>query len=978
MKKAGDQRYGWAILGSCVLVALVAIFVWRFMQRNQQRIVEQNQQYLEDAAERSVGNMNDLFRNSMNSVAMVCHIYEQQLTGPTFDFHQLAALEELSSFDRFHFVDMEGRSYDKDGRSQDVSSQIYYREGVQGHSGICYIEDAQRSNKKTLFFYAPLCYDGQVIGVLSGVLGESFIRDRMQNRFFDVEANEFLCLRDGTVVAAFGKKETEGDILSDAKENFGVSAEVLAALSQALELHQSYGFRFNADNGVGNAYLTPLAFEDFMLFQTFPAAASGRMTARADQDALILEIQMAVLFSIFLLLCIITYLRRTRRLAREKEDYGAIIDSVKLLFRRFVVFDLEKDRYEYLREGQISAMGIPPAGSFTTWYQAFQGQYGEDEGSKKVQQLLTRESLERELSLKDRVVQVEYQTFQGGWEKISLIKLNLDEDRTTRVLATVEDVTKLKYEDQLQREALEAAYHAADAANHAKSEFLSRMSHDIRTPMNGIVGLTAIMGLHLDDREKVQDCLSKIVSSSKHLLSLINEVLDMSKIESGKMVLAESGFVLASLVDELLGIVQPSANQKHQELSVTIKDIVHEDVIGDDLRLQQVFVNLLSNAIKYTGEGGHIHMTLSEQPSKQPRLGHYTFVVEDDGIGMDPRFLEQIFTPFERAEDVRVSKVQGTGLGMSIARNIIQMMGGSIEVESQLGKGSRFTVRFLLKLQEVAQIDEVLLQGLPVLVADDDRVSCEYTCETLHELGMQGEWVLSGREAVDAVCKHHGRDDDYYAVILDWQMPEMDGVETAREIRKKVGPDMPIIILSAYDWGDIEAEAREAGVNAFVGKPLFKSKLRSLFITMHGGAREEPADPLDSLRGGQLQGRRALLVEDNALNQEIAKEILEMAGLAVDTAGDGQQGLEAFRASPEGYYQVVFMDVQMPVMNGYESTMAIRALDRPDAPKVPIVAMTANTFSEDVQAAKDAGMDYFIAKPIDLEQLTELLHSILA
>lgn len=536
------------------------------------------------------------------------------------------------------------------------------------------------------------------------------------------------------------------------------------------------------------------------------------------------------------------------------------------------------------------------------------------------------------------------------------------------------DTTKSRQSEAQAKQALMDAYEAARRANSAKSDFLSRMSHDIRTPMNAIIGMTAIARTHLDDKERVADCLGKITASSGHLLSLINEVLDMSKIESGKVDLNEEDFSLSDLIDNLITMIRPQIKAKDQKLKVNVTDVVHEKVVGDKLRIQQSFLNLIGNATKYTPEGGSINLYISEKPSHNPKVGRYEFIFEDSGIGMDSEFIKHIFEPFSRASDSRVSKVQGTGLGLAITDNLVRMMNGNIEVESELGKGSRFTVTIMLKLQEEDEVSCEQFIDLPVLVADDDEDACESTCNMLDEIGMKSEWVTDGQSAVDKVVMHNKNGDDYFAVIIDWRMPGMDGLQTTREIRKQVGDDVPIIIISAYDWSDIELEARAAGADAFVGKPLFKSRLARVFNDIISGENHTVQEnAADGLAEEDFSGKRVLLVEDNELNAEIAKELIEMTGIEVECAENGQIAVDMFANSELGYYNLVFMDIQMPVMNGNDATKAIRALSRRDARSVPIVAMTANAFSEDVQASLSAGMNEHMAKPLDFKQLISVL-----
>ncbi len=538
------------------------------------------------------------------------------------------------------------------------------------------------------------------------------------------------------------------------------------------------------------------------------------------------------------------------------------------------------------------------------------------------------------------------------------------------------DITEAKKKQEEQRQALQAAYEAANHASAAKSSFLANMSHDIRTPMNGIIGMTAIAGTHLDDRDRVADCLSKIMVASKHLLGLLNEVLDMGKIESGKIELQNEEFSLPNLVDDLISIAKPQIEAKHHEFFVSVRGIEHENVIGDSQRIQQVFLNLLSNAIKYTPEGGKVQMTLSEKPFHRKDLGCYEIVFEDNGIGMRREFLEHLFEPFSRAEDGRVAKIQGTGLGMTITRNIVQLMNGRIDVKSEPDKGTKFTVTIFLKLQESEEsVSDEKLIDLPILVVDDDEIACESTCDMLNELGMLGEYVLCGEDAVKYVVARHEADNDFFAVIPDWKMPGMDGLEVTREIRRQVGEDVPIIIISAYDWSEIEVSARAAGANAFLSKPLFKSRMVYLFKEILGNKKHlQNLSTLKTIQKDDFTGKRALLVEDNELNAEIAGEILGMTGLEIQYAKDGKEALDKMAGADPGYYDIVFMDIQMPIMDGYEATRAIRSLPGDYPRKVPIIAMTANAFIADIQACKAAGMDEHIAKPLDFDHLFRVLN----
>ncbi len=963
----------YSAISLCVFFAVTITLVLVFMDRNRDRVVEQNQQYLEDTAFQTLKNINDVFDNASNSVALVSRLYELQLDTPEFDFRLLSEISEPLPFDYIRFVNTDGLSYSSDGAYIDCGDREYYTEGIQGRSGVCYIEVSRFTQKSVFVFYTPLYYDGELIGIIAGVMNGEHLAEQMESSYFGESARAYLLLRDGTVAAAYGTGALSGNIIDGMRDASMVTEDVLSQFSDALLSGSTYSYLYSESGDTGNAYLAALTDNQFMLLQTFPPSASRAIIDNANSDALSLEITLIVIFFLYITMVIVYYVHSSRRLVREKEDLSQIVDSVKRLYLRFVVLDIDANTYEYLEEGNITDLGLPAQGTYSDWLETFRLRHEEAPEYWDAIEHLEADNIRSALTINNWYNHYEYKVPGGRWERLTLIKLNMQQESTSRVLGAVEDITDTKKRDAESRQALEAAFRAAEAANRAKSDFLSRMSHDIRTPMNAIIGLTAIMGAHLDDRDRIVDCLAKITSSSRHLLGLINEVLDMSKIESGKIVLAEEDFSLSSLVDDMLTIVQPMVNAKHQDLTVHIQNLTHENVIGDSLRLQQVCINILSNAVKYTGEGGHITMTISELASAQPLLGEYKFIISDDGIGMSPDFLDRIYEPFERANDGQVDKIQGTGLGMSIAQSIAHLMGGSITAASELGKGSQFTLNVSLKLQEEnIEIMERLI-GLPVLVADDDEIACETTCMLLTELGMNGEWVLTGREAVERVKSHHDEKEDFFAVILDWKMPDMDGLETARVIRQEVGSYVPIIILSAYDWSDIEADARSVGVDAFLSKPLFKSRLQNVFASLQEDETSDAAETISNAAERDYSDKRVLLAEDNELNQEIAKEILEMSGLTVEVAGNGKEALDMFRSSAIRYYDLVFMDIQMPIMDGYEATRAIRGLPREDAATTPIVAMTANTFVEDVQASQRAGMNQHIGKPLDVDQLMAVL-----
>ena len=582
----------------------------------------------------------------------------------------------------------------------------------------------------------------------------------------------------------------------------------------------------------------------------------------------------------------------------------------------------------------------------------------------------------------EKTYDVEYRllTRHAGWRWFhSAGRLSRREDGSpiTFVGLFVDIDSEKRMEEQLQRQKvdLEDALAAAQHANKAKTTFLNNMSHDIRTPMNAIIGFTSLAAAHIDNREQVQDYLSKITTSSNHLLSLINDVLDMSRIESGKVKIEEKETYLPEVMHDLKTIVQADITSRQLEFYIDTADVLNEHILCDKLRLNQVLLNLLSNAMKFTKPGGMVSVRILQKGNAPEGFASYEFQVKDTGVGMSREFLEHVFEPFEREKTSTVSGIQGTGLGMAITKNIVDMMGGSITVASEEGKGSTFTVdlQFRICSGPVRQDEIPELKGLRALVADDDFNTCSSVTKMLSTIGMRPDWTTSGKEAVLRAKLAREQNDGYSAYIIDWLMPDMNGIEVVRRIRGMIGDETPIIILTAYDWSDIEEEARKAGVTAFCSKPIFLSELREILespFTMQSMNSEKQNTV-------SFEGKKLLLVEDNELNQEIAVEILQETGFVMDVADDGAAAVEKLKGAEPGQYDLILMDIQMTILNGYEATKQIRALDQPGISDIPIIAMTANAFDEDKKAALAAGMNGHIAKPIDVPKLMELLTEIL-
>ena len=673
-------------------------------------------------------------------------------------------------------------------------------------------------------------------------------------------------------------------------------------------------------------------------------------------------------------------LRRT--LSAEEQYRQAIVSEAVFVFNVNATRNLIEEEFYEMIEGEmvpvLSKMGMKaPCNADDFFLRWSKERVFPEDREVYVQTINTRHLLEAyERGENELIMEIEASGSDGQPVVLRHTILLTKDGVSGDILAlnNAKDITDIRRKDRETKKALLEAYEAADRANCAKTDFLSKMSHDIRTPMNAIIGMTAIAGTKLHDPDGIEECLAKVSAASKHLLSLINEVLDMSRIESGALTLDEEEFNLLNIIDNMVNMLSAAAREKKQKIEFRAHGVQNTNVRGDARRLQQVFANVISNSIKYTEEGGSISIEITEKASQQEHVGCYEFIFKDNGIGMTEEFLQHIYDPFERADDVRTSKIQGTGLGMTISRNIVQMMGGDIRIESKPGLGTTVAVTVPLKYQVPGVVNRKDLAGRTVLVVDDSPFAGETTNVLLSNLGMRGEWVQSGEEALDYMQEKRRKGEDVFAILLDVNMPGMNGMETAKAIRKQEGVEIPIILVSAHEWVDIEVEARRAGVNAFIRKPFDKTRLLTAFRNFIPKEAAKPAEvTLEEIGEANYSDKRILVVEDNDLNREIATEILSMTGAAVEAAENGKEAVDMMLSSEEGYYDLILMDLQMPVMNGYEATIALRAMEREDARKIPIVAMTANAFLEDIQQSKACGMNEHMSKPLDVDQLQRML-----
>ncbi len=742
----------------------------------------------------------------------------------------------------------------------------------------------------------------------------------------------------------------------------------------------------------GTDWMLTILIRDNVITDQIGSISSGMMRRS------IIQIVITVLVMLGVFLALIAQSRRSARilLEQEKADGARIRAAYAQVEREQVAMDMI---HAAMGSGQWSMDFDEDANMVScTWSHVFRNMLGyeSEEDFPNVleswSELLHDEDRDRVLGAYWAAVQdytggtvydVEYRllTRHAGWRWFHAAgRLSRREDGSPMTFVglflDVDDAKRMAEQLERQKIDLQDALAAAQHANRAKTTFLNNMSHDIRTPMNAIIGFTSLAAAHIDNTEQVQDYLAKITTSSNHLLSLINDVLDMSRIESGKVKIEEKETSLPEIMHDLKTIVQADIASKQLEFYIDTADVVNEHVLCDKLRLNQVLLNLLSNAMKFTMPGGIVSVRVLQKGAAAEGRASYEFQVKDTGIGMSQEFLAHVFDPFERERSSTVSGIQGTGLGMAITKNIVDMMDGTISVVSEEGKGSTFTVSLQLKTCSgpVRQEEIPQLKGLRALVADDDFNTCSSVTKMLATVGMRPDWTTSGKEAVLRTKLAWEQGDEYAAFIIDWLMPDMNGVEVVRRVRTIIGDEKPIIILTAYDWSDIEEEARAAGVTAFCSKPIFLSELREVLESPFATPKEED----DKAQAVSFEGKKVLLVEDNELNQEIAVEILQGAGFVVEVADDGEAAVERMEQSAPGQYDLILMDIQMPIMNGYEATEKIRALGDPRVAGIPIIAMTANAFDEDRRAALEAGMNGHIAKPIDIPKLIELLQDLLA
>ena len=988
-----------------VLAAVFLLFRW-YSSANSRRIENQNLNYAMDSALQTTHRIESEFNNAMLRLRNYAYLVGVGENEPDITTELLKGMEENASFNAIRFVNTDGVNLASDGRTSDSSDREYFIRGMRGESGLEVLTSRLTGQVMTVF-YAPVEYNGEIIGMLLGLyFAEDYLQNMLLTSYFGEPAGVYLCSEDGFVIAN-AENGTYTNALPDELLQDGViDARTAENTWAVLRGGGQGGFLCAPGSKTDILCVLNVPGSSYFLVQTFPKSVTQDMIRNANHTGMVLQVILIGVFAVYILVLLFRSRREHWKLMRESQEHITGLQKDALLAQKeialanrkerqyriaitstaFCTFefnlsrdDIEQDVLCLLNGDYISLLEqveiqAPCAASevFDRWRI-----YVLEESLEDYDAIVNLENLRK--CYEDGEPEVTLDYWCKGLEdqaicvRQSFIMTQDDGTGDIMVMVVVKDITAQVQKQREQTQVLQEALMQAQHANSAKTTFLSNMSHDIRTPMNAIIGFTTIAVSHIDNKAQVRDCLQKVLSSSNHLLSLINDILDMSRIESGKVQIKEQECNISELTHNLVNIIQPQVKAKQLELFIDTFDVNNEDVIADALKLSQVFVNLLSNAVKYTPAGGTVSFRIRQQTTFRHGYGDYSFIVKDNGIGMAPEFVEHIFEPFEREASTTKTGIQGTGLGMAITKNIVEMMGGVITVQSEKGKGSEFRVELSLKLQDIernaAQIKE--LEGLRALVVDDDFDSCESVVKMLKQIGMRAEWTTSGREAVYRAKSAHSEGDSYHTYIVDWQMPELSGIETCRRIRAAIGREAPIIILTAYDWTDIEEEAAQAGVTAFCAKPLFMSDLKSALLAANNLTEKE--EKKASWTQADFSGKRILLVEDNELNREIAQAILEETGFAVESAPDGTDAVEMMTQAAEHYYDAILMDVQMPVMDGYEATRTIRAMRREDVKALPIIAMTANAMEEDKEAALKNGMNAHISKPLNIELFLEIL-----
>ena len=967
------QKWLSAACAILLLVFLAAGFCVRYLSFVSQIIYQESTSHLEEVLHKSNNMLNQMVRKNLTYL----HLYNRFLENTSDEAEIQAYIEKAqqdTGFASFYFLSYDGNYMTVTGETGYLGLQTNLDEMLADGDDIV-MNSALPGKPQLLVFVCPET-QGSYRGFAYDAIAISYYNDAvlrlLDNSAFQGNASNYVIYSDGRVVIdnSVNRKETIYNFIAMLRDHSDLTEEQILDLSNAFAQGRSGNMKVKL--GDTSYYLVYEGTEvpSWTMLGLVPVSIVNASLDKLWSYTIQIVVGIASGLAVLVILLIV---RRNRATVRRKNTEILYRDE---LFRKlslnvddvFLMLDAKTSKTDYVSPNIGRLLGIP-------WKTVRQDVHA-------LAELRPQNDPDRDKNFLEGLSRGEQREWDAAYlhqeirelRWFHIIAMGSEVEGRTKYILVMSDRTADKQINQ----ALSDAVAAAETANRAKSTFLSNMSHDIRTPMNAIIGFTTLALSNIDDKERVKDYLAKTLASSNHLLSLINDVLDMSRIESGKIHLEEVEVNLSDVLHDLKTIVSGQIYAKQLELYMDATDVTDEDVYCDKTRLNQILLNLLSNAIKFTPAGGTVSVRVRQLAGKVRGCGQYEFRIKDNGIGMSQEFAQKIFEPFERERTSTVSGIQGTGLGMAITKNIVDMMGGTIEVQTAQGKGTEFTVCVPMRAQtEQRPVEKITeLEGLKALVVDDDFNTCDSVTKMLVKVGMRAEWTLSGKEAVLRARQSIEMSDVYHAYIIDWRLPDMNGIEVTRQIRS-LHDDTPIIILTAYDWSDIEVEAKAAGVTAFCAKPMFMSDLRETLMSALG---QKPADAVQRLlpeKNADFKGKHILLVEDNELNREIAQEILREYGFLVDSAENGAVAVEKVSTAAPGSYDLVLMDVQMPIMDGYTATRKIRALDDPARAKLPILAMTANAFDEDRRNALESGMNGFLSKPIVIDDLVQELRKIL-
>ena len=977
-KRGGKTKYSlpqhWRSTAAALLVlfALIGGSCARYVLFVSQTVYQESTSHLSELVHQSDNMLNRLFSRNR----MILHLWGGLLEIASSEEQIRSGMDKMQKeidCAALYFLASDGSCMTQDGEKSSLGSQTGL--GTHLSDGEDVVVNAALPGKpQMLVFVCPEAkgtYRGFTYDAIAVAYYNDTVLSAIDSSAFDGAAHSYVIYSDGRVVLDSNADSDDPvyNLLAELRGNSDLSEKKFDALSDDFAQGRNGSMMLTLRGTRYYLVYEHMGIQDWIMLGLVPVSV-----VNAGMDTLwrrTVEI-VVVIACLLMVLLIALIVHRSRDALRRRDTEILYRDELFTRLSRnvddvFLMMDAETSRVDYVSPNIERLLGVPLE------------QVQQD--IRALRALHPKDSPDRDRNFFEGIQcgeQCEWnadyahqQTGERRW--FHIVAMGSEVAGRTKYILVMSDRTA----DRKINQALSEAVAAAEAASRAKSTFLSNMSHDIRTPMNAIIGFTTLAVSNIDNQERVKDYLTKTLSSSRHLLALINDILDMSRIESGKLQLEETEVNLPEMLHDIKTIVSGQIHAKQLELYMDSLDVTDEDVYCDRTRMGQILLNLLSNAIKFTPAGGTVSVRVRQLAGTVRDCAQYEFRVRDNGIGMSPEFAQKIFEPFERERTSTVSRIQGTGLGMAITRNIVEMMGGTIKVQTEKNRGTEFIICLPLRVQNCSRREEKIaeLSGLKALVVDDDFNTCDSVAKLLTRVGMRAEWTLSGREAVLRARQSIELGDPCRAYIIDWRLPDMNGIEVTRQIRS-LNDDTPIIILTAYDWSDIEGEAKAAGVTAFCSKPMFLSDLRDTLLTAIGHTQTEAQDILPG-KNADFRGRHILLVEDNELNREIAVAILHEYGFLVDTAENGAVAVEKIRTSDPGHYDLVLMDVQMPVMDGCTATQRIRALKDPARAAVPIVAMTANVFEEERKRAFDCGMNGFLSKPIVIEELIDALRGII-